>query len=128
MTDDTRSAFEAVQRIFRDYVEGADGGMRIAERLTREGIQPPARADIDRAYAPGCWRPKHIQNILTSRTYLGHMVHDGTIVARDVHEAAVDEETFERVQAAVLGIDAISADFMQQQLNAHPLYDSVGGG
>ncbi len=80
-------------------VDGADGGMRIAERLTREGIQPPARADIDRAYAPGCWRPKHIQNILTSRTYLGHMVHDGAIVARDVHEAAVDEETFERVQA-----------------------------
>ena len=99
VTDETRPAFEAVQRIFRDYVDGADGGMRIAERLTREGIQPPARADIDRAYAPGCWRPKHIQNILTSRTYLGHMVHDGTVVARDVHEAAVDEETFERVQA-----------------------------
>lgn len=31
------------------------------------------------------------------------------------------------VQAAVVGIDAISADFMQQQINAHPLYDSVGG-
>lgn len=31
------------------------------------------------------------------------------------------------VQAAVVGIDVISADFMQQQLNAHPLYDSVGG-
>ena len=72
VTDETRAAFEAVQRIFRDYVDGVDGGMRIAERLTREGIQPPARADIDRAYAPGCWRPKHIQNILTSRTYLGH--------------------------------------------------------
>jgi type II secretory pathway predicted ATPase ExeA len=30
------------------------------------------------------------------------------------------------VQAAVVGIDAISADFMQLQLNAHPLYDTVG--
>ncbi len=99
VTDETRAAFETVKRIFRDYVEGADGGMRIAERLTREGVVPPSRADIDRAYAPGCWRPKHIQNILSSRTYCGHMVHDGAVVARDVHEAAVDEETFERVQA-----------------------------
>lgn len=32
------------------------------------------------------------------------------------------------IQAAVVGIDAISTEFMQQQLAAHPLYDSTGAG
>ena len=99
VTEETRAAFETVKRIFAEYAEGADGGLRLAERLTREGVQPPGRADIERTYAPGCWRPKHIQNILTSPTYCGHIVHDGTIVARGAHEAAVDDATFERVQA-----------------------------
>jgi general secretion pathway protein A len=31
------------------------------------------------------------------------------------------------IQAAVVGIDTISAEFMQQQLNAHPLYDATSG-
>ncbi len=99
VTEETRAAFETVKRIFRDYADGADGGLRIAERLTREGVTPPGRSDLGRAYAPGAWKRKHLQNIVTSRTYLGHIVHDGVVVARDVHEAAVDEETFERVQA-----------------------------
>jgi site-specific DNA recombinase len=99
VNDDTRAAFDTVKRIFAEYVDGADGGMRLAERLTREGVQPPGRADMERSYAPGCWRPKHIQNILTSPTYCGHIVHDGNVVARGAHEAAIDDATFDRVQA-----------------------------
>ena len=60
-------------------------------------MAPSAPADKHRfrtrREVAGAGGAKHIQNILTSRTYLGHMVHDGAIVARDVHEAAVDEET-----------------------------------
>ena len=99
VTDETRAAFEVVKRIFREYADGNDGGLRIAERLTREGITPPGRHDLAREYAVGAWRRKHLQTIVTSRTYLGHVVHGGAVVARDAHEAAVDEETFERVQA-----------------------------
>lgn len=30
------------------------------------------------------------------------------------------------IQAAVMGLDTVNAEFMQQQLNAHPLYDAAG--
>ena len=98
VTEESRPAFEVVKRIFREYDNGADGNLRIAERLTREGISPPSRADIDREFGTG-WRRKHIQNILGSSTYCGHMLHNEEIVARDAHEAAVDDETFARIQA-----------------------------
>lgn len=32
------------------------------------------------------------------------------------------------IQAAVMGIDTITPEFMQQQLSAHPLYDTTGAG
>ena len=44
-------------------------------------------------------------------------------IARRVNQFALHA----MVQGAVSGIDTISADFMQQQLNAHPLYDAAGG-
>ena len=45
-------------------------------------------------------------------------------VARRVNQLALHA----MVQAAVAGLDTISADFMAQQLAAHPLYDSSGAG
>ncbi len=99
VNDDTRAQFEVVQRIFRDADTGNDGGRRIAERLTREGIKPPSRADMPRQVADGAWRTKHVACILTNPLYCGHIVYDGAVAARDAHEAAIDDETFARVQA-----------------------------
>ena len=99
VTDRTRPRLDAVQRVFRMADEDGDGASRIAARLTREAVSPPTRRDLPRKVAPGAWRAKHVASILTNATYTGHLVHDGEVVARDTHEAAVDEETFARIQA-----------------------------
>lgn len=81
-------------------------------------------------------------NLEDSRNYVAHQLRyagaregllaDGAVrklfqasggIARRINQAALHV----LIQAAVVGIDTISADFMQQQLNAHPLYDSAGG-
>ncbi|GDX81623.1 hypothetical protein LBMAG42_34340 [Deltaproteobacteria bacterium] len=81
-------------------------------------------------------------NLEDTRNYVAHQLRyagardsllaDGAVrklfqasggIARRVNQAALHV----LIQAAVVGIDTISADFMQQQLNAHPLFDSTGG-
>ncbi len=99
VTDETRPDFEVVQRVFTLADESGDGATRIAERLTREGIAPPSRTDLPRQHAGQAWRAKHVASMVKNTVYLGHMVHQGEIVARDTHEAAVDEATFDRIQA-----------------------------
>jgi len=99
VTDATREDFEVVKRIFRMADEGNDGARRIAQRLTREGVRPPSEANHPREVAPGTWRGRHVNYILKNPVYCGHIVNKGEIVYRDAHEAAVDDETFARVQA-----------------------------
>jgi len=99
VTDDTRAEFQTVKRIFAEYLDGRDGGKRLAERLTREQVPPPCRDDVARERNAGSWRRKHVQQVLTSPVYAGHIAYDGEIVARDAHEAAVTDEEFARVQA-----------------------------
>ena len=98
VTEESRAAFEVVKRIYAEYLEGKDGQKRLAEKLTREGIEPPSR-NIERERFAGTWLPKHIQRILTNPTYLGHIVQNGIVVAREAHEAAVTQEQFDRVAA-----------------------------
>ena len=98
VTDETRAAFETVQRIFAEYLEGKDGQKRLAEKLTREGIEPPSR-EVERERFAGNWRTMHLQRILTNRTYCGHLLQNGEVLARDSHPAAVSDEDFERVAA-----------------------------
>ena len=74
VTDETRAAFETVQRIFAEYLEGKDGFKRLAERLTLDGVTPPSRDDIPRERLHQIWRSKHISQILSSPTYAGHIV------------------------------------------------------
>jgi DNA invertase Pin-like site-specific DNA recombinase len=99
VTDSTRADFETVKRVFSEYLDGRDGGKRLAEKLTREGVNPPGRADLPRERHGGTWRRKHIQQLLTSKVYAGHVVYDGEIVARDAHPAAVTDDDFVRVAA-----------------------------
>ena len=99
VTDETREDFEVVQRIFRIADEGQDGNRRIAGLLTREGVKPPSADHHPREVAPGTWRARHVHNILTNPVYCGHTVNNGEIACRDTHEAAVDDETFARIQA-----------------------------
>ena len=99
VTEATREDFEVVRRIFRMADEGNDGGRRIAQRLTREGVRPPTEANHPREVAPGTWRSRHVHYILKNPVYCGHVVNKGEIVYRDAHEAAVDDETFARIQA-----------------------------
>jgi len=99
VTDDTMADFETVKRVFAEYLDGRDGGKRLAEKLTREAVNPPGRADLPRERLGGTWHRKHIQQLLTSPVYAGHVVYDGEIVARDAHPAAVTDDEFARVQA-----------------------------
>jgi site-specific DNA recombinase len=99
VTEESRRDFETVQRVFREYLDGRDGGKRLAEKLTREQVPPPSRDDIARERFTGAWRRKHIQQLLTAPVYAGHIVYDGEVVARNAHEAAVTEDDFARVQA-----------------------------
>jgi len=99
VTEESRRDFETVQRIFREYLDGRDGGKRLAEKLTREQVPPPSRDDVARERHAGSWRRKHVDLILKNPIYAGHIVYDGEIVARDSHEAAVSDEDFARVQA-----------------------------
>ncbi len=98
MTDGTRAAFETVKRIYAEYLEGRDGQKRLAEKLTLEGVEPPGHGAAPERFA-GSWRPRHIQNLLTSVSYCGHISQNGTILARNAHEAAVSDEDYARVQA-----------------------------
>ena len=75
VTEETREDFEVVQRIFRIADEGQDGARRIAERLTREGVEPPSVSHHPREVAPGMWRARHIHNILKNPVYCGHTVN-----------------------------------------------------
>ncbi|MCK6527605.1 recombinase family protein [Myxococcota bacterium] len=99
VTDETRADFETVRRVFAVYLEGRDGAKRLAERLTAESIRPPSRRDCPRDRLGYAWRPKHVLQILRNPVYCGHIVHDGEVVARGVHEAAVSDEDFARVAA-----------------------------
>jgi site-specific DNA recombinase len=99
VTDDVRPQFEVVKQVFRETLDGVGGARALADRLTRAGIQPPGRADMPRQYAAGTWRAKHVASILTNPLYCGHLVYDGEIAARSVHEAAVTDEDFARVLA-----------------------------
>ena len=99
VTDATRADFELVQRIFRMADETNDGGRRMAELLTQEGIAPPSHKSHPREVAPGAWRSRHIHYILKNRLYCGHVVYKGEVLCRDAHEAAVDDATFDRIQA-----------------------------
>ena len=98
VTAETRPAFEVVQRLFHDYLHDDDGDKRLAETLTIEGVEPPSRSDLA-ARKPGIWQSKHIRQILTNPVYQGHIIYKGQPAHRDAHEAAVDEDTFEQVQA-----------------------------
>ncbi len=98
VTEESRRAFEVVKRIYAEYLEGKDGQKRLAEKLTREGIEPPTR-NVERQRFAGTWLPKHVQRVLTNPTYLGHIVQNGVVVARDAHEPAVTQEQFDRVAA-----------------------------
>lgn len=99
VTEATRADFEAVKRVFREADERGDGNKRIAARLTREGLRPPFEANHPRSMAIGSWLPRHVHNILKNPVYCGHIVHQGAIVSRNAHDAAVDDETFARVVA-----------------------------
>ncbi len=99
VTDETRADFEVVKRIFRMADEGTDGGRRIAERLTREGIRPPSEPNHPREVAPGAWLSRHVHTILKNPVYCGHVINKGEVVHHHAHEAAVDDVTFARIQA-----------------------------
>jgi recombinase-like zinc beta ribbon protein/recombinase len=61
-------------------------------------VEPPGHGAAPERFA-GSWRPRHIQNLLTSVSYCGHIAQNGVILARNCHEAAVSEEDYARVQA-----------------------------
>ena len=97
-----------VRRIYSDYLAG-DGYLSIAKRLTEEGIPPRFG---------GKWNQSVVSKILSNYTYTGNLLLQKTFCenhitkktvinhgelpkyhAEDTHEAIIDMETFQAVQA-----------------------------
>ena len=99
---------EIVQRIFSDYLSGV-GRYVIARQLILEGIRPKSGKK---------WTESSIHQILTNEKYAGNMILQKTFrpdfrtkidkpnrgevkkyYVENSHEAIIDQETFDRVQA-----------------------------
>ena len=94
-----------LQRLLEMRFGDRDGHRKIAERLTRERIPPPSRADIARRSRPETWRSKHVREIL------GNLVYTGVIAWHPK-----DPRTGKRQQDAETGQDVV--EILCE--NAHP--------
>ena len=111
-----------VRRIFKMYADGKSA-VEIASAFNAEGVKPPSQVwqekGIRKASPKGgifLWQHSAIHRILKNRTYTGDLVQgvyecvkirddkrvtdpERWIIAKDHHEAIVDRETFDKVQA-----------------------------
>lgn len=120
-----------VRRIFNEYLEGA-GLNLICKRLNDDGV--PTRNG-------GIWQPRTIARIIRNYTYTGNLLLQKTFrenhitkrkimnegqkpryLAEDAHEAIIDLETFNAVQAE---IERRSALLTEAQLH-NPEYQFTG--
>lgn len=76
------AVFPLLRRVVAMRFEDGDGHRKIAERLTRERVPPPSRADVQRQRAAGTWRPKHVKSLLSNLVYTGAIPwrDDGKVV------------------------------------------------
>lgn len=146
-TDENRTAIidedaaRVVRRIFDLRLQG-HSARAIARILTDEGIPNPTayytRLDGKKSErnASPYWSPKTICDILKDETYLGTLTQHRTarlsyknrqvllvpqsehIVKENAHEAIVDRETFEKVQAI---FDGVSRGRSDKAKKVHPL-------
>jgi site-specific DNA recombinase len=96
VNNDTRKSAAVVQRIAQLYIGGM-GMQGIAELLTAEGVEPPARRKIAKR-RQGLWRSKHVRSILTNPAYRGAITFNKEVVCEGAHEAIIDETTWETIQ------------------------------
>lgn len=121
-----------VKRIFELYTNGYST-CEIADILTREGIPTPiliknSAKQIARCRHPEIWKRSAVSRILKDESYLGRVCqnkvnkvsykskkrrinpHDKWIIVNDMHEALIDEETFELVKKMRNKADNYSKD------------------
>ena len=138
-TDENRTAVideeaaKVVRRIFELRLQG-NSARTIARTLTDEGIPNPAahytRLDGKKSMRRGSpyWSPKTVSDILSDATYTGTLTQHRTtrlsyknhkvlnvpesehIVKENAHEAIIDRELFEKVQAMRGGVSRGRAD------------------
>jgi site-specific DNA recombinase len=90
---------DVVQRIAHLYLGGL-GFKAVAARLTRERRKPPSReAKVKTRRPAGMWRSKHVRELLTNPVYYGAIKYKGEVVCEDAHEAIIDKETWDAIQA-----------------------------
>lgn len=65
-------------------------GWRTKSWVTKKGSRRPS----------GVWDKAKLQRVLTSVTYVGQVLHKGEILPGE-HEAIIDQDTFDRVQALI---------------------------
>lgn len=94
----------AVLLVFELCLAG-DGCRTIALNLTRRGILPPCRDDMEdrRVRAAHIWDAKHVRRIISNRVYVGDLVFDGKVACSGAHPPIIDLVTFERAQRALAG-------------------------
>jgi hypothetical protein len=113
-----------VEWLFRQYADTDTSMNALAFRLNKDGVPSPQRK--------GLWSQSTVRTILANRKYLGHMVYgertegkfwgvvdmkvkereepgkcrwkpkESAIVREDKHEAIIDQDTFDRVQAKMV--------------------------
>jgi site-specific DNA recombinase len=86
LVPDERTA-PVVQRIFKLYVSGRNGGAAIARRLAAEQAPAPPRG----------WQPAVVLRMLANEAYLGR-VHWRDQTFPGLHEPLIEEDSFARAQ------------------------------
>ena len=126
----TNYALDAEDR-FSVLVMGTDDVLRTLKtpalasfntRLSFVHALNPFNFEDTRNYVSHQLRYAGAQDALLAEGAVRKLFHASGGIARCVNQLALHV----LIQAAVAGIDTISADFMQQQINAHPLYNSTG--
>ena len=89
-----------VRELFSLYLE-LGSMLAVVKEVNRRGWTTKIWVRQDgRQRDSGPWDKAKLQRVLTNVTYTGQVLHDGQILPGE-HEAIIDQETFDRVQAQI---------------------------
>jgi len=91
---------ETVRELFGLYLEH-ESLMAAANEATRRGLTTKSWTTKKGTRRPGrVWNKADLQRVITNVTYVGQVLHKGEVLPGE-HEAIVDQDTFDRVQAQI---------------------------
>lgn len=87
-----------VREVFALYLAG-NGDTATAAILTARGVIPPENTKVLRARGAGTWYAKNVADMVTNPVYTGQIVFKGEVAHAAAHEAIIELDCFDRLQA-----------------------------